>query len=250
MGWQEVGRALLPPKLVRVLSRVLGYHTRPLPPVVGDDFMTWMQSIIPGWLRQGNLEAFAYCLARLPSDAPIIEIGSWAGLSLNHLILLLRRAGRQNPVFSVDEWKFGPAGHGLIKRSHISYDAYRAHVMETFRRNVTLFSGDRLPHHIELSSDAFFAAWAGSEQRVDFFGNAVQLGGPIAFAYIDGRHTYEQSTKDFQNVDGYLEPGGFIIFDDSEDFGHLGSTRTAQEAAMLARYEVVAKNPNYCLRKC
>ena len=79
----------------------------------------------------------------------------------------------------------------------------------------------------------------------------MQLGGPFAFAYIDGAHTYEQSTKDFQNVDRYLELGGFIVFDDSADDGpHVGSTRTAQEAAMLTRYEVVAKNPNYCLRKC
>jgi Methyltransferase domain len=114
---------------------------------------------------------------------------------------------------------------------------------------MTLFSGDRLPHHIELSSDAFFAAWAGIEKRIDFFGNAVQLGGPIAFAYIDGSHTYEQSTKDFQNVDRHLEPGGFIVFDDSEDYYNWGSTRNAQEAAMLATYEVVAKNLNYCLRK-
>jgi len=122
--------------------------------------------------------------------------------------------------------------------------------METFRRNVTLFSGDRLPHHIELNSDAFFAAWAGSEQKVEFFGNAVQLGGPIAFAYIDGEHTYEQSTKDLQNVDCYLDQGGFIIFDDSADYGSRGSTLTAQEAAMSAGYEVVAKNRHYCLRKC
>jgi Methyltransferase domain len=249
MAWQDVGRGLLPPILLPVLLRALGYRTRPLPPVVIDYLMACMQNVTPGWIREGNLEAFAYCLARLPSDAPIIEIGSFAGLSLNYLILLLRRADRQNPVFSVDPWKFGH-GTAPLKGSDISYDAYSAHIREIFRRNITLFSGDRLPHHIELSSDAFFAAWAGSEKRIDFFGNAVQLGGPIAFAYIDGSHTYEQSTKDFQNVDRYLEPGGFIVFDDSEDYHNWGSTRTAQEAAMLERYEVVAKNPNYCLRKC
>src|SRR5215472_4377214 len=179
----HVGRDLLP--LLRVVSRLLGYRTwQPVPPAVQDDLMTWMQFIIPGWLHPGNLESFVYCLERLPSDAPIIEIGTFAGLSLNHLILLLCRAGRQNPVFSVDEWrfesvdedewKFEGAHNGLIKGSHISHDAYRAHVKETFRRNVTLFSGDRLPHHIELNSDAFFAAWAGSEQKLDFFGNTVQ----------------------------------------------------------------------------
>src|SRR6516162_11519789 len=83
----------------------------------------------------------------------------------------------------------------IIKGSHISHDAYPAHVMETFRRNVTLFSGDRLPHHIELNSDAFFAAWAGSEQKVEFFGNAVQLGGPIAFAYENTHTSNRQRTS-------------------------------------------------------
>jgi Methyltransferase domain len=238
MAWREVGCQLLPPVLVRSLSRMMGYRTRPLPPMAGDGAMTRMRAIIPGWLPQGNLESFAYCLARLPSDAPIIEIGSFAGLSLNHLIHLLRRAGRQNPVFSVDPWKFESSDH-----------AYRAHLIETFRLNVTLFSGGSLPHHIELDSDAFFTAWASNEQRVDFFGNAVQLGGPIAFAYIDGSHTYEQSTKDFKNVDRYLEPGGFVVFDDSADYYPSGSTCTAQDAAKLSTYEVVAKNPNYCLRK-
>jgi hypothetical protein len=249
MAWKDVGRELLPPVLVRSSLRMMGYRTRPLPPVAGDDLMAWMQIIIPGWLPHGNLEAFAYCLARLPSGAPIIEIGSFAGLSLNLLIHLLHRAGRQNPVFSVDNWRFEGSDDGLIKGSHISHDAYRAHVIETFRRNVTLFSGGSLPHHIELDSNAFFTAWASNEQRVDLFGNAVQLGGPVAFAYIDGSHTYEQSTRDFQNVDRYLEPGGFVLFDDSADLHPWGSTRTAQDAAKLPTYEVVAKNPNYCLRK-
>src|SRR5262249_18092139 len=131
----------------------------------------------------------------------------------------------------------------------VSFDAYRSNVIETFRRNVTLFSGDRLPHHFELSSDAFFSAWATKEQRTDFFRNSVRLGGPISFAYIDGNHTYEQSKRDFNNVDKFLEPGGFIIFDDSEDGSQWGSHRTAKEAASSPYYELIAKNPNYCIRK-
>ena len=121
--------------------------------------------------------------------------------------------------------------------------------METFRRNVMLFSGDRLPHHIELSSDAFFSAWASNEPRIDYFGNNVRLGGPIALAYIDGDHTYEQSKRDFLNVDRHLEAGGFIIFDDSDDEGEFGCKQTAQEVAQSVRYELIAKNPNYCVRK-
>jgi Methyltransferase domain len=75
-----------------------------------------------------------------------------------------------------------------------------------------------------------------SEKRIDFFGNAVQLGGPIAFAYIDGSHTYEQSTKDFQNVDRYLEPGGFI--GDAPDFVEVGEAGIAMDDAMRRQRRV------------
>jgi hypothetical protein len=37
-----------------------------------------------------------------------------------------------------------------LNGSAVSFDDYRNHLIETFRRNVVLFSGNRLPHHIEL----------------------------------------------------------------------------------------------------
>jgi hypothetical protein len=69
------------------------------------------------------------------------------------------------------------------------------------------------------------------------------------FAHIDGTHNYEQSMRDFLNVDRHLEQGGFIVFDDSADGSQWESNRTAREAAALPLYELIAKNPNYCLRK-
>jgi hypothetical protein len=241
----------LPPALLRAAMAARNIAKLPvgsLKPVVMDDTMSWMAFINPGMVYGGNLALFSYCIEHLPSGAPLIEIGSFAGLSLNYLILFLRRAGRTNPVFSVDDWKFEDYPRGELIEG-VPFEAYRAHVVETFRRNVTLFSGDRLPHHIELDSDAFFAAWAAREARSDYFGNSVRLGGPIAFAYIDGAHNYAQSKRDFENVDRHLQSGGFIVFDDSADESPYGSKRTAQEAAALSRYEVIAKNPNYCLRK-
>ena len=76
---------------------------------------------------------------------------------------------------------------------------------------------------------------------MDFFGRDVTFGGSISFAYIDGNHTYEQSKKDFENVHRFLEPGGFIVFDDSGDDSSWESNRTAKEAASLASYELVGK---------
>jgi hypothetical protein len=59
--------------------------------------MSWMGFINPGMLLPSNLALFGYCIEHLPSEAPIVEIGSFAGLSVNHLILLLRRARRTKP---------------------------------------------------------------------------------------------------------------------------------------------------------
>jgi hypothetical protein len=102
---------------------------------------------------------------------------------------------RPNKVFSVDEWKFEGYQEGGMIGGLVPFEAYHAHVIETFRRNVTLFSGDRLPHHIELGSDSFFAPWETREECTDYFGNPARLGGPIALAYIDGDHTYAHQRK-------------------------------------------------------
>jgi hypothetical protein len=207
--------------------------------------------INPGMLSPGNLALFDYCIRNLQSQAAVVEIGSFAGLSLNNIIHLLQTHGHENPVFSVDEWN--GEGHGsaeqCIPGSRITWEEYKTHTIESFRRNVSLFSRDRMPHHIESDSDQFFAAWHNAETRIDYFGREVTLGGPIAFAYIDGEHTYEQSRRDFENVDRVLEVHGFIVFDDSADGSGWGSHRTAAEAASRKDYRLVDKNPNYCIQK-
>lgn len=215
-----------------------------------DEFMAWLGFINPGMLHPGNVAMFAYCIDRLPSDDPIIEIGSFAGLSLNNIIHLLRKARRQNEIFSVDSWLFEGADLSeTINGSSVRFDAYREHVIETFRKNIELFSGDRLPHHIRTNSDEFFEAWRSGKTMTDFFSRTVTLGGRIAFAYVDGAHTYEQTLKDFENVDAHLVPGGFIIFDDSADGGPFGSSGVAKLAARNKSYRLIGKNPNYCIQK-
>jgi hypothetical protein len=194
--------------LRRFLEKTTTFMRRKtLPP---DESRSWIGFANPGMLDPGNVYLFDYCVRNLPGDAAVVEIGSFCGLSLNHLVYFLRKYNRRNPVFSADAWEF----EGFAKDSRflegtdIEAAAYRQHVMDTFRSNVTLFSADRLPHHIQASSDAFFEAWAEKSEWTDFFGRPVSLGGPIALAYIDGDHSYEQSLKDFENVDRHLEVGG------------------------------------------
>jgi hypothetical protein len=225
-----------------------GLRRRRIP---GTEFTRWMGYVNPGMLHPGNMYLFDHCIKNLPSDAPVLEIGSFCGLSLNNILTLLRDGKRANIAFSADEWVFETAGADdtCIEGSNVRFADYRAHVMETFRRNMMLFHPDRLPHHIRLNSDAFFAAWGAGEKRTDFFGRDVQLGGPLSFAYIDGDHTYEQSLRDFHNVDKFLQVGGFIVFDDSFDWGGYGCNQTAREAARTKNYRLVARTPNYCVQK-
>lgn len=220
-------------------------------PIARDPFLELaLRSIVPGWLHHGNVELFDYCLANLPSAAPVIEIGSFAGLSLNTIIYLLKRHGRSNPVFSVDEWTWrNPNRADVFRADTVSMEEHRHLVMETFRRNVSLYSRSNLPHHIVANSDRFFAEWAACNSTTDFFSREVALGGPISFAYIDGDHSYEQSLKDFQNISKHLEVGGFVVFDDSWDESPWQCARTAREAAERSDYRLVDKRPNFCLQK-
>ncbi len=102
---------------------------------------------------------------------------------------------------------------------------------------------------VEAFSDDFFDRWESGLAIEDLFDRPVKLGGEISFAYIDGAHSYEASKKDFENIDRYLVPGGFVFFDDSKGKGPFESSRTAQEVLNNPRYELVFTTPNYLFRR-
>ena len=236
--------------LVRAAAKVMTGPSRPgIAAYQRDEFLEWLTFINPGMLAPSNLALLSHSIRTMPETGAVIEIGSFAGLSLNHIIHMMRQAGRSNPVFSVDEWHFEGSGTSLIPGSSVQFADYRNHAIESFRRNLLLFHSDRLPNHIVSSSDEFFRLWTQKAQSVEFFGRVTVLGGPISLAYIDGAHTYEQSRRDFENVDRFLLPGGFVIFDDSAEGSGWGSHRTAREAAARPDYELVARTPNYCIAK-
>ncbi len=84
----------------------------------------------------------------------------------------------------------------------------------------------------------------------DVFGREAALGGPISFCFVDGNHTYDFAKRDFTNVDEFLAPGGFILFDDSYDYrNEFGLTPLMREIERNPRYELVAKNPNYLFKR-
>jgi hypothetical protein len=237
--------------LLHALKRRLLPASAPSPVInISNEFVEWICFANAGMLNRGNLYCFDYAVSRLPSAAPMLEIGSFCGLSTNLLSYYRRKHGVTNPFFSSDRWIFeGATPQGCLGDSDVPHAEYRTHVKESFLRNVRLFSRNDLPRTVEMTSDEFFQAWASGWSGTDVFDRPVQLGGPLSFCYIDGNHSYEFARRDFENTDRFLEPGGFVFFDDSADGSGWDVCRVVAEVARRPDYELVIKNPNYLFRK-
>jgi hypothetical protein len=213
-----------------------------------DDYLAYLSFANAGMLNKGNLLCFDYAIRNLPSKNPIIEIGSFCGLSTNIISYFKQRHGATNALFTCDKWQFEGA-EGNVGDSQIPHTEYREFVKQSFINNTRMFSRPDLPHTIEALADDFFASWERQETTTDVFNRKVKLSGPISFCYIDDNHSYDPAKRDFRNTDKYLEPGGFILFDDSADGSHWEVCRVINEVKQLPNYRLVVKNPNYLFQK-
>lgn len=245
-GLAAAVRAVMRPEFRRSLLRKVRGVVNPVV-YLSDDYTERLCGANAGWLEHGNLYCFDYAVRNLPSDAPMVEIGSFCGLSTNLLTYYKRLHSARNRLFNCDKWVWNDTGN--IGRSAVTFEEYLAFAKETYERNVRMFSGPDLPHTIEEFSADFFARWRAGEEATDLFGRRVRLGGPIAFCFIDGNHAYEFVRRDFADADEFLEPGGFILLDDSADGTRWGVARVRDEVIASGCYEVAAKNPNYLFRK-
>jgi hypothetical protein len=222
------------------------------PPVMyTDDFIDWLLRANAGMQHRGNIYSFKYAIDHLVSDHPVVEIGSFCGLSTNIIAYLLKKAGRKNQFITAD--KFVYQGHNdeevIIGDSHISHKDIRKYIKESFIRNIKTFNPDRLPSTIEENSDEFFTLWEKNAETTDVLNRKIKLGGKISFCYVDGNHAYEFVKRDFLNVDKYLEKGGFVLFDDSYEPVFVDGPKLMKEIMKNSNYELVMKNPNYLFRK-
>ena len=217
-----------------------------------NEFLTWIRFAIPGMLAEENVHAMDYAITNMPPGKPIVEIGSFCGLSAVVMSYLLSKRSKTTPLFTCDKWEFEgqELGSPLGDLPTVTHDVYRTYVRDTFLRTTRTFAADHLPYTIECFSDEFFRRWFENEKTVDVFGRPVTLGGEISFCYIDGNHTYEFAKRDFENTDRALVSGGFILFDDSGDDSVWEEVnQLTREIISGTRYELVSNNPNYLFRK-
>lgn len=115
-------------------------------------------------------------------SAPIIEIGSFRGVTTRSLAL---EAGPEKEVIAVDPY-LGEGGHDK------DFGYFRQHTSD-------------LPNvrHIKATSDHGFKLW----------GNA-----PVSMVFIDAMHEYLHAQYDFEAWGSLIEPGGFVAFHDVDQF--------------------------------
>lgn len=215
-----------------------------------DEFVRWLAYASPGTLRPGNAWSMDYAIRHLPSGHPLVETGSFSGLATNVICHLLRKYRRSNVLFTCENWDVtGQQSEGAIGASALTFPEYARFVKASFLRSVNFFSPQNRPYTVEAPAAAFCESWERCESVTDVFGREARLGGPISFCYVDGLHCREAVRKEFESVGRCLDPGGFILFNDSSDGSPFGLAGVMREIAASGRYDLVAQNPNYLFRK-
>lgn len=217
--------------------------------VLRDQYIEWLVYANGGMLDPGTPHLLDYAISHLPNGAPILEIGSFAGLSTNLITYLKWKHGAKNRLVNCDKWD-GDVKNATdrVGDSPLLLKDYRALIRETYLRNVSVFSARDLPYTIEKVSDDFFAAWNAAQSVDDVWSRRVTLGGPLSFCFIDGNHSYDFVKRDFLNCDKSLSVGGFVLFDDS--VSEVWEVRLfIPEVFATGRYKLIATNPNHLFQK-
>src|SRR5690606_3420262 len=81
-----------------------------------------------------------WAIRHRPSDAPILEIGSFCGLSTNVLVYFLGKLGSPQRLFTCDPWTFERA---MTNGAPVSRDAYAAFVKRSYLHGIETFSAHR-----------------------------------------------------------------------------------------------------------
>lgn len=217
---------------------------------IKNEYLDWLMFANAGMMNKGNIYLFDYAIKNIKTNSPIIEIGSFCGLSTNIISYFLKKYVKTNTIITSDKWFFeGGEKSDFMGDSNIKAVEYREFVKQSYIRNIQTFSKQNLPFTIEEFADDFFKLWQDNAIQKDVLGREIKLGGKISFCFIDGNHSYDFVKNDFENTDKFLEKDGFILFDDSAGYYDFGSSKLMKEILKNPKYKLACKNPNYLFQK-
>lgn len=142
-----------------------------------------------------NIEVIASRLADADKSAKpgaaVLEIGCYAGGSLQRWANVLLRVGSKRRLIAVDPYD-NPGGY-IGNQEDI----------ERFKKTVNeVISFHGLGEFHNLKSDAFFDS------------KPACLSAGLAFCLVDGWHEEEQMKRDFLNAERHMAAGGLLVLDD------------------------------------
>ena len=224
------------------------FHFFNSPIIIKESALERFKVAVPGWLDPGHLYCFDYAIKNLSNNYPLIEIGTFAGLSTNAILYFLDKYKKDNTLYTTDYyWEDIRSDEKICTvKDPLTTKQF---LKDSFVRNVKFFNPEANIFSSDLPSDDFFKAWNEKMEIKNLHGGTFVAGGQISFAYIDGNHVYDFAKRDFENVDKILIQGGYILFDDSADYTNWGSKRVAQEAVKSGKYKIIKKNPSYFVQK-
>lgn len=223
-----------------------------------DSFLKRIKSTIigEGMLHEGNIYLMDYAIQHMPDEGIVFEIGSYAGLSTNVMLHLLDKYDKKHRFVGCDAWVYeGFKDHKGIIDEHIdgkpsvSRNDYVVYLKNAFVNAANLLHPNAKPYTCHLTSDAFFEKWNAANEFTDVFDRTFSVQQEISFSYIDGDHSYEQTKRDFENVDSKLKVNGFILLDDSANHLNFGSSDFIKEIKNNPKYKIIDNNPNYLIQK-
>lgn len=150
---------------------------------------------IDGFLTFAEAAALHRCATKLPSGANVLEIGCWKGKSTYCIASGLVEGGG-GKVHVIDP--FNAAGEAGSKEV---YDVKKGELplIEQFKENMR---SRGVLEKIEILQ-GYSQEFAGKVPKLDML-------------FIDGDHSQEGATADYDNFAPSLNPGGFIAFHDYE----------------------------------
>ncbi len=226
--------------------------------IPNDDFIKRLQcSVIgEGMLHKGNMYLINKAIKNMPNDGYVVEIGVYGGLSTNLILHLLKKNNKPHIMVGCDAWIYegysdykGNADTHIDGRNDIERTTYMQYIKNAYINATRLLNPNNLPYTCHLKSNQFFEKWNKKEIVTDVFGRQFKLEQKIAFCYIDGDHSFEQTKTDFENVNQHLAKGGYILIDDSAKHMSFGSARFIDEIKRLDDYKIIENNPNYLIQK-
>jgi hypothetical protein len=223
-----------------------------------DDFISRLRCTVigEGMLHEGNIFLMDYAVQNMPEHGIVLEIGSYGGLSTNLILHLLNKHQKKNLFMGCDAWIYegykdykGNIATHIDGRTDISRTDYMQYIKNAFITSTSLLHSKNLPYTCHLTSDVFFKRWNNNEVFKDVFDRNFKINQDIAFAYIDGNHSYEQTKKDFDNIAPKLLLNGYVLIDDSAKNMPFGSAKFIKEILQNKAFKLIDSNPNFLFQK-